>query len=134
MEACSRAVVRYWPKTAEEKTPDGDETQNQEGKTDPDTKEATDAEVKTWNWNHPVKMVGEGDAGSQMEDPECTKNRRGPDEDLCSRQLSVASDFAKTSYVLDQGPAVQKKRIVADRAILDDPLDEDETDEEGDDL
>ena len=73
MEACSRAVVRYWHKNVEEKTPAESETQTGEDTTDRATKEATDAgqasssqeakpsqavwEVKTWNWNNPVKMA-----------------------------------------------------------------------------
>lgn len=64
----------------------------------------------------------------------CCRNRRGPDEDLCTRIRAAVNLRERPPPGLDvtlrdQGPAVQKKRIVADRAILDDPLDEDETDE-----
>ncbi|CAE7444287.1 unnamed protein product [Symbiodinium sp. CCMP2592] len=64
----------------------------------------------------------------------CCRNRRGPDEDLCTRVRAAVNLRERPPPGLDvtlrdQGPAVQKKRIVADRAILDDPLDEDETDE-----
>lgn len=64
----------------------------------------------------------------------CCRNRRGPDEDLCTRVRAAVNLRERPPPGLDvtlrdQGPAVQKKRIVADRAILDDPLDEDATDE-----
>ncbi|CAE7268078.1 unnamed protein product [Symbiodinium sp. KB8] len=49
MEACSRAVVRYWHKNEEEKTPPG---------RDPDAKPSQAVwEVKMWNWNNPVQMA-----------------------------------------------------------------------------
>eukprot|EP00913_Durusdinium_trenchii_P020938 g19674.t1 len=63
----------------------------------------------------------------------CCRNRRGPDHVLTARVRAAVNLRERPAPGLDahhrHGNTRQPKRIVQDRAILDDPLDEDQTDE-----
>lgn len=63
----------------------------------------------------------------------CCRNRRGPDHVLTARVRAAVNLRERPAPGLDanhrNNPSKRKPRITIDRAVLDDPLDEDETDE-----
>eukprot|EP00435_Cladocopium_sp_Y103_P070953 s557_g36.t1 len=63
----------------------------------------------------------------------CCRNRRGPDNVLTARVRAAVNLRERPAPGLDanhrNNPSKRKPRITIDRAVLDDPLDEDETDE-----